>query len=520
MILTSIGFIPREAILFLTGLMVFYMIFSSVDDSLYLIAMSIPFFVALPMIDGFDSMANWRILIATLFLCLFFKKGVSLSLIKNEQGRWRVCQNLKHGMLEYLMIIFLAVSAISIFFADYKILGIKKILFLINIFLLFLIIKNIAQDKDKILKILQSAAIGGVTIIGVALFQFLAVLFVPLYTFWQFWAGKVIVVFYGQNLSDLLSYSNTWFAYYPGAPPTLRLFSVFPDSHSFAMFLILMVPIFLALAVYSKNPLQPPLVKGESPHRGDPKGFFWWTMTILALFGIIMSGSRGAWLSVLPVIAVALYVYRKRFEPALVKKTIMAFGLFVAIFLLSNFYPPMLYKFQSWQSGQNASSTLSFFQRAKSISDLDEVSNKGRLQIWQASLKSLAKYPILGVGLGNFVTILDENISTAKKGASAHNLYLDVASEIGIFGALVLAAIFLEILRTSWLIFRRPQEPHFKIFGLFFGLYFFWVMVYSLFDVVMLNDKVMLLLLVGLGSLYSIKSLQEKNADFGKSVNL
>ncbi len=505
----------------MTGLIIFYMIFSPVEDSLCLTAMSIPLFVALPINDSFDSMANWRILIAVLFLCLFFKKGISISFIKDIQGRRRLRENVKHYLVEYLSWTFLFVAALSILVADYKILSIKKLLFLINIFLLYLIIRNLAakaNNKDMILKILRSAAIGGLVVIAVALIQFFVVLFLPLATFWQFWVGKFISVFYGQNLADLLSYSNTWFAYYPSAPPTLRLFSVFPDSHSFAMFLILIIPVFLTLAVYS----------GKSDVQGVryffkkylTPSFFWWTMIVLALFGIVLSGSRGAWLSVLPVIAAAFYVYRKKFEPLLIKKAVLAFRLFIIIFLLSNFYPLMLYKFQSWQSGQNASTTFSFFQRAKSISDLDEISNKGRLEIWQRSLSSLLRHPILGVGLGNYIAVLDENISAAKKGASAHNLYLDVASEIGIFGALILVAMFLEILRTAWLVFRRAGEPHFKIYGLLFSLYFLWVMVYSLFDVVLLNDKVLLFFMVGLGVLYSIKSLGEKNVGIDKSFNI
>jgi len=64
--LTSIGIFPREAILFMTGLMVFYFIFSRIEDSLILFIISIPLFVALP-IAGYDSMANWRILLTVLF---------------------------------------------------------------------------------------------------------------------------------------------------------------------------------------------------------------------------------------------------------------------------------------------------------------------------------------------------------------------------------------------------------------------------------------------------------------------
>ncbi len=96
-----------------------------------------------------------------------------------------------------------------------------------------------------------------------------------------------------------------------------------------------------------------------------------------------------------------------------------------------------------------------------------------------------------------------------------------MASEIGIFGSLILIVMFLEILRTSWRVFRRSKEPYLKIFGLLFLLYFLWVMVYSLFDVVLLNDKVLLIFMVVLGVLYSIKSLEGKdNVSISKPFNL
>lgn len=98
-----------------------------------------------------------------------------------------------------------------------------------------------------------------------------------------------------------------------------------------------------------------------------------------------------------------------------------------------------------------------------------------------------------------------------KKGASAHNLYLDVSAEIGVIGGLILILIFLQILRLAWRVFRRSGEPYFKMFGLFFCLYFLWVMIYSLFDVVLLNDKVLLLFMVELAVLFGILGITEKD---------
>ena len=98
--LAATGLVPREAILIWTGLTVFYMIFSPINDSLWLVVASIPLFAALPITDNFDTLANWRVLITVLFFCLFFKKGVSLNIVKSKDGDWRVKENLKHYVLE------------------------------------------------------------------------------------------------------------------------------------------------------------------------------------------------------------------------------------------------------------------------------------------------------------------------------------------------------------------------------------------------------------------------------------
>jgi O-antigen ligase len=487
------GLVPREAILIWTGLAIFYMLFSPLEDILWLTVASIPLYAALPLYETFDTLANWRILVLVLFVCVLFKKGFAFNFKKIIGSRRLFCDSLKRDILIWLMAGFLLVALFSVGVAYYKIIAIKKLIFLLNILILFAVVKKLAHRPESILRVWQAALVGGAAVASVALCQLLAVLFVPLYNFWEFWAGKVISAFYGEGLANLLSYSNTWFAYYNVNPPTLRLFSVFPDSHSFAMFNILLLPILLALFLYRRE--------------NRRWNIFLKIMIAFSFFGIVMSGSRGAWLSIVPVFLVASGLYLYKIDEALVKKSLKTLAIFVVFFVLSVGYPPVLYTFQSWQTGNSASSTFSFFERAKSISDLDEVSNKGRLEIWRASLWSVAAHPLLGVGLGNYVVVLDEKVSAAKKGASAHNLYLDFASEIGILGTLFLIGIFADILYTSWLVWRRSKEAHFQFFALLFGLYLLWVLGYSFFDVVLLNDKVLLLFMVGAATLYSLRSI-------------
>ena len=77
--LMAFNILPRELSLVITGILV---IFSPLEDSLWVFIASIPLFIALPVTESFDTMANWRILLAVLFLVLFFRHGISISLVK------------------------------------------------------------------------------------------------------------------------------------------------------------------------------------------------------------------------------------------------------------------------------------------------------------------------------------------------------------------------------------------------------------------------------------------------------
>jgi hypothetical protein len=455
-VLASVGILEREAVLIMTGLLVFYFIFSKVEDSLILFIISIPLFIALPVSDSFDTMANWRILLAVLFLCLLFKQG--LSVVKFKQYP-----------MEYLVVVFLIIAFLSLFVAFDVVVGIKKILFLVNIFLLYIIVRNVVQNKEMTLKIVKAGAIAGIISLVVGYSQLIYVFLTSLYNFWQWWARNVISVFYGIDLSKLLAKSNTWFSYYEEALPTLRMFSIFPDSHSFALFTIIGLIFFTYLLIKTSDKI-------------------FWIPIALSFLALLFSGSRGVWLSAaLPFLIIIFLLFSKKIREnvGLPKSHIKMFIGMLIVFALA--FPVSSLIMSQSQGGEDG--TLAF-KRARTLADLEELSIKSRIEIWQKSFKSILKRPLLGVGIGNYPVVLGEDISAAKRGASAHNLYLDITSEMGFLGLVVLLLIFFFILKKS---IKQPM----------FAFFLLWILIYGLFDVVLLNDKVLLLFMVALGVLYS-----------------
>jgi putative inorganic carbon (HCO3(-)) transporter len=84
-------------------------------------------------------------------------------------------------------------------------------------------------------------------------------------------------------------------------------------------------------------------------------------------------------------------------------------------------------------------------------SALDETSG-GRITIWKTILPVILEHPVLGVGYGNLEAATRLNLGVYKAG---HNLYLEVAGELGIPGLLLLLWIFFGGWRAAAKLARR-----------------------------------------------------------------
>ena len=163
----------------------------------------------------------------------------------------------------------------------------------------------------------------------------------------------------------------------------------------------------------------------------------------LTLLGIILSGSRGIWISVLVPLTISLICANSSLISRIVswlrinvgviraklanineikppRILLASFIIFLLLFPVSSL---LLSLSQKAQGRSLDSSSDLVFERAKTITDFSEISAKSRLEILSSTIDSVLKHPLFGVGLGNYPVVLKEDISAAKKGASAHNLY-------------------------------------------------------------------------------------------------
>ena len=114
-------------------------------------------------------------------------------------------------------------------------------------------------------------------------------------------------------------------------------------------------------------------------------------------------------------------------------------GLAVSVILIFVFLP----------TDQLANAYAEFFSN-------DPASLEGRAPIWSDSRQLLSAYPVFGTGLGTYETAFlkyqTANVDWAY--TFAHNDYLELASELGAFGFLLFAGVFLTVVikavRAAW----------------------------------------------------------------------
>lgn len=475
-ILVAFDFLPETSLIIMAAALVFLVLILDLSSGATVFIASLPLLTVFPVLESSDSFAVWRVLVFVLFLKWIWIYAAK----KNAPVQCCLIDYLKKFPPLIFPLILAATLVLSLSVAPYPLIGLKKIFFLINALMIVPPVFYAASSRRGFHLIQKGVVAAVFIIVGVATLQiFLTSFFLSLYDFWQFWAEKFIPIFYGRNLADLLAVSNTWFSYYSDFLPTLRAFSVFPDSHSFALFLVLALPI-LVYYGYQKMSFD--------------NNFWPLVLALVSLTGIILSGSRGAWVSAAMVLVffavfAAVLKLQGRFH-----KIFMAPIAVLAIFFIL-FVPASLLISTTRENFQSGGGTTLAFERFKTVSQKEETSNLGRMEIWKFTLVFIADHPWLGAGVGNYALVLQEDISAVKRGASAHNLYLDLAAESGIPAALALLALFLSILLSLW---RKIKENIFSdktIFYVIFGMSFLWMAAYGLFDVVLLNDKVLLLFL-------------------------
>ncbi|MBI3671320.1 O-antigen ligase family protein [Candidatus Azambacteria bacterium] len=345
----------------------------------------------------------------------------------------------KNGQTLFFLAFFLF-TLISSFWSLNSVWSIRKFIFFATIFPIYFLIIFLINSKEKLDKAAKFFILGGffASLIGVV--QFLSQFFFSLDSIYNFWAYKVAMFLYGQNFGSVVIQNQSWFVSI-GRHDYLRAISLFPDPHTFALYLGIIIPFTVGYFFY-KN-------------KKDKSSYLF--KIFIMLLALLFTFSRGAYVGFLSSFAVMFVLYFWYFNVGFNKKFLTA--LFVAALAL-------FFVFSNSVFGERLISSFS----------LADISNSGRIQIWKTSFDVFLDSPVFGAGLGSLPVFFDPTASV-KSPINAHNTYLDILSELGAIGFLFFAGIFAYSFK-----FLKFQKDKFNFLRLGIIWSLAWFLVHSFFE--------------------------------------
>lgn len=152
---------------------------------------------------------------------------------------------------------------------------------------------------------------------------------------------------------------------------------------------------------------------------------------ILGAGAVLCTGSRGGVIALCVVLSYAYLVDKGMF----LKKIVLIGITISAVFL---FMPDGIRE--------------RFDRLGDSEQDYNLTHKHGRMMVWERSMSLIRENPVFGVGMHNFIFV-ESDVNNESRGVVTHNFILQVATELGIPGALILLSIFV----VSWRQTRRVR---------------------------------------------------------------
>ena len=491
--LIGVGVWPLEAAWVNTALLAGIIIFLAPVDAIGIFLISLPFMIILPN-PWLEDFPMWRPLMALVFIVVIVKHAWIIVRAKQIRQHLQQLWHEKVSWWDVVLWVLFAVGIVSVLFARFPAHGLKQIIYVLNAYALYITARLIISTENytRLLKYLKVSL--GITIV-LGFVQYILTLFGEPYYFWQYWASMISSTYYGLGLSNVLVYSNSWFSS-DGGNRALRMFGIVQDTHAFGVVAIFGLAVYSASAFIKQKTISlQEVIRSQS--------WKYWLMLVLLCFAVVASGTRGIWIAMLAPAVITLWLLWRYRANVLTVIPLISYALVIALFVLSPFITIGLNYVRTMNTDDN------FLNRAASIYDLSENSNAGRLEIWQHSLSYAIHHP-LGTGYGNFIVSLfpndngssyeqlasteNERYNLPEKFITAHSLYLHLLVELGLIGLILFLGICVYL---AWRVLQALRAVNFQAgvhssLLINAGLAIAWLLAYGLFDVTILNERVLL----------------------------
>ncbi|MBR5538815.1 MAG: O-antigen ligase family protein [Clostridia bacterium] len=207
-----------------------------------------------------------------------------------------------------------------------------------------------------------------------------------------------------------------------------RVVSTFENPNMLGLYLILLLPLLAAGIIGEKN---------------------WWKKPgyILSFAAgaacLVYTWARGAWLGFIFSSVVFLLTWNRR-----------TMGLLIAGVLALPVAIPFLPE--------------SIVSRFASIGNLTDTSTNYRVYIWRGTVNMLSDYWLTGIGVGEqaFNRIYPYySFAGIEKAPHAHNLFLQLFIEVGIFGFVIFAALLICFLQSGFSLAKHGEDKEVRLIG-------------------------------------------------------
>lgn len=419
----------------------------------------IPFQLALNLAPDID-LASGRVLIL-----IIFALWVLISLARKRL-------EIPAHPITYLILLILTLSCLSLTQGVFLGRGLRKILVLASCFPLYFLVAGVFSVK-KIKTVVKVLIFSGLVLAIIGLVQFFSQFLFGIKPVYQFWARFVAPIFLGKTFTAAILANPSWLVNV-GGKTFLRATSLFPDPHIFSFYLGLIIPLMFALLLYPKK-------HKRALH----------VMPLLVTFGLLLTAqfltfSRGGYLGMFVALPFMVFVlWRMLGLKTKVLITVFALVSIVLVFILG------------WP----------IINRAVSIFNFKEPSIFGRLLIWRETLDTIRDHPFLGVGIGSYSGFVNPAASY-RAPIYAHNTYLDITVEMGIFALIAWLGIFIVALRGLWKIvgawgatpsIRARHGAPLQILSVGLMGSLVWFSIHALVDTPIFSPRVLPMLMIILG---------------------
>lgn len=346
-------------------------------------------------------MAIIRIIIPLMFLAwLFFTIKNKLPLLNKNK-------------VTFLFLIFILLAVFSLSFSHEISWSLRKLFFLLTISPLYFIAISIINTYARQRIALIALVSGGSIVAFLGIIQFISQFIFGIDPVYDFLAKNTAPFFLGNSFSDAVLAYPSWLVNSGGAT-YMRAIATFPDPHMLSYYLGMLLPWSIALWTTSIS----------------HKKIFFFT-SILLLVADIFTFTRGGYVA---LIASALIIL-----PLVSAKTAKKLLLSCAILLLLLAVVP-----NNPVTGRFVSSF-----------DTQEGSNQARIYNWKQALPVIFSHPF-GVGIGMYSLAVNPN-ANYRDPIYAHNLYLDIAAELGLAAAFVFIALLFFVLKNFWTTAKKQK---------------------------------------------------------------